>query len=525
MRLLKKYSSILKSGFFFWFLPLLYCLLINNQALGQKKCKSLLGECCLNEQSLWKHTSNFASACLDSFPEIRRFSFYYDYGSGNFNKQADADNMQQYGFNTYGNKYFDKIEIGGRFTYKRVNASDINWTMRLDPNEENPLVISDSIGGDWLKEYFFTNFHISSKKRIHGFLFSFLVKYNIGNGGRDNDPRPENRQREYVFLPNVTWSNGNHWTTGFTGIFGSDNEEISIDNLYGVGGNLIYKINGLFLLGDPVTKSTLDYLYSRNSYGLAWQAGYYSCRRKIVTEIKYTTGIEEALFSRYTSEQDDETYEVISTASLDSKFLFNRFKYFIGASKQGVSWNRIFQLNAEYFNGKSYIVSNDQVEYVFDRLILKPFFHLYKKNADGISAMVGIDLNMKLYHSEAYYYGHMDLKNAGMEISYALIPVRHSNFSFEVGGKSGYLSDLNSQLIIDPQTVYYDTETAITNPLVRSDLNVLSTSYFSQELSFTGYLELKGHKKAFIKTNGEIIQPLQDYQANFNLKIETGILF
>lgn len=499
-------------------------LLLNGQKV-QQRCTSLIDEAAADDASPWKCTVNAASMYIDSMPPISKVMFHYAHEDGDFNKANESDLTNRFGFTTYGLRSLKKIGLQGHFNYTRSYEHNVDWYTRFDPEEKNPFYVADSIGGNWLKERFNMGFGIAPGKPFLGITPSFRTEYTVSLGGRDNDPRPQSTSRRVVLYPSLTWASPKKWYVGMSGFYGNAREDIDIINESGVGSNTMYKVDGLSLYGQPMSKSTMEYRYNSYTVGVALQAGRRTSSWSWANELKYSQSSEKSIQSPYASAEDPETNEVYSTAIHDAHFLLQELNWYTGLALLSPSWEHCFQIHASENHGKTYIYETTQVEQHSRQNTVEITWHSYKKKEHKSIFLAGLNLKWNDQFSENYYYARQSIENFGITGMLTGFFTPGKKFRLEVGTVTGYTFDLNSTLHIEPESGFIPLSTDITNPLVLHDFEVMSTSYFKGQAYIVSYLPAGKSKHFFFRLSGGIIEPASQFDSIFSITGETGIIF
>ncbi|MFZ5939420.1 MAG: DUF6850 family outer membrane beta-barrel protein [Bacteroidota bacterium] len=488
-------------------------------------CSTLLDEELWLSGNLYTRTCNASGLSLDSIPELRHFEFFYSHRQGSFNRAAEADTSDFLGFRTLGFRKLKKVILAGSFDYDRTYDKNVEWYMRFDPSESNSFYFADSIGGDWLKDRFRTVFSIASAQSWHGFLAGVKTEYHVGLGGRDNDPRPQSLWMNLRVYPSLTWNSGGGWFAGLTGIAGTKREDIDVMNRYGIGGNTIFKINGLMLYGQPLVKNSLSYRYDALQAGFAFQTGYNDCATRWIVELQYLNTFESAVQSPYAADMNEETYDFTSTAIHDADFLENDLKAYTSLKLTGNDRILLSDLSLNSSVSKSYIIDNEQVEFTSRNLALRWSADLFFGQPGELRSGLGLELSYGHFVSLNYFYAEQTIARAGGEIHFHCNRSLGKGWSLGLMLSSGGYLDAGSDLAIEPETPYFPETTAITDPLVRHDFTVLSSNYLSEASHLTLYFPRGLNQRLYLKGSGRILIPGGDQGKLWELNASLGMLF
>ncbi len=492
---------------------------------GGSACMHLLDQEEQMSGTLWLNTCNAVGLCIDSLPEIRRFEFFYHHTDGDFNRAAEADLSNLIGFRTFGIKKTGKAILSGSFDYDRAYEKNADWYMRFDPSETNPFYIADSIGGDWLKDRFKTSFSIASINSFHGFHAGLKTEYHVGLGGRDNDPRPQSLWMNLRIYPSVTWKSQNGWFTGITAIIGSKREDIDVMNKYGVGGNAIFKVNGLMQYGSPLVKSTLSYRFDALQLGGAIQAGRQTCYSKWFAELEYLNTFEDATQSPYASNMDDATKVFTSTAIRDAAFEEHYWRVYAGTKLRMRQKTIVLGFTGINKNSKSYLYENEQVEYQSRNIDLSVTGEMYFGQEGHTQKSIGMQLGSLHHSAENFFYATQLIAMWGGEM--------HAHYTKDLAGgwsaglifTTGGFFDNGSKLNISPTTPFIPARTEITSPVVIHDFNILSKSYLTEQAQLEIYFPPLKQQRLYLKASSGWLIPGKAFKSLWNAECSFGMLF
>ncbi len=132
--------------------------------------------------------------------------------------------------------------LGGHFGYLRAEDRGVRWSSVADPYAGSPYVWADSIGGDWRRDHISTAATLSSP-RWRAWRSGLSVRYAIGQGSRDNDPRPLYRIRRIGVTPGVTADLGK-LRIGATATLAFEREEGEIGD-YSQTDPFVFRLRGM----------------------------------------------------------------------------------------------------------------------------------------------------------------------------------------------------------------------------------------------------------------------------------------
>ena len=191
---------------------------------------SLSSEKLLKLKTVWSGSSN-ASALhfFDIQNKIGKTYINYNYEKGDFHRFQEEKEFNEIGFFTNGYVIFNKWKFYGDFNYFKNKNEGVKWVDVLEPYNDNPYTLGDSVGGTYHKEYF--KMRGKAAYQINEMLIlGFDVKYKAGVGARRKDPRPSNLITSFDFLPGLIF-NFNKIKLGANFRYESAKEDISLNTV------------------------------------------------------------------------------------------------------------------------------------------------------------------------------------------------------------------------------------------------------------------------------------------------------
>lgn len=490
---------------------------------NQKPCCTLLDRDATIGQSSWLKTCNGNGICMDSIPEINTFTLLTNFNKQPFGSINKAKQQTTYGLLTSGYKYLDHIALEGIFTYNHAIEKDLNWYLRLNPDETNPFYIADSIGGDWIKDEAHTQFSLSTLKPVWGITPSAKITYDIGYGGRDNDPRPECITYALTAYPTFSYKSENNLILALSGIFGSTKEDIDVETTNGVGGNPIYKINGFMIYGQPITKGSLEYRFQGHSQGIAAQLGKSDSHNQYLSEVRYVNSYEKAIQSPYAASQIDGELELTSNYIEDAAYNQQATNLLLSFTHNDCNQKQHLEFTGNYTKGQSYLYESEQVEYEADRYYGKISYQYFKGKYKHVNRGFMIDVAYLSNKQENYFYAIQNLNDLMANAGFQLVLGQPDQSRIELELNVGYKANLKSTLTIDPESEFIAETSEITEPVVYYNFNRLSVNYLQQSAAATWYFSIKS-TNLYLQIAEQLIVP-EKYDANYSVMAHMGIIF
>jgi hypothetical protein len=116
----------------------------------------------------------------------------------------------------------------GKFSFHQKWDDGIRWSDVLDPYRRNPYIVADSLGGDWKKQLYDLELKASTPVNdSRSLLLGAGIRYKVGTGARQNDPRPLTYTNDLTFQPSLIWAPSNALKLGLSGNFNFYKEKLS----------------------------------------------------------------------------------------------------------------------------------------------------------------------------------------------------------------------------------------------------------------------------------------------------------
>jgi hypothetical protein len=173
-------------------------------SLGQ--FTSLSSEKILHLKTIWSGSANAASLQFFDFnTKIAKAYLNYNFAEGDFRKYKQENRYNEIGFYTNGYINLKKWKFYGDFNYFKNKNEGVKWTDVLEPYNDNPYILADSVGGTYHKEYF--KMRGKAAWQINDrFVFGIDMKYKAGVGARRKDPRPKNITTTFDISPAINFT-------------------------------------------------------------------------------------------------------------------------------------------------------------------------------------------------------------------------------------------------------------------------------------------------------------------------------
>ncbi|WP_133299994.1 DUF6850 family outer membrane beta-barrel protein [Larkinella punicea] len=220
--------------------------------------------------NVWMIAGNPAGLPAASWPNYIRTGLSSDHRAGDFRRPQEPEVVRAGSFSTEGLRRLGDWAVSGRFRYRKHADQNQRWGNTADPLSGNPFVWADEYGGDWQRDHIQTEVHAGRviNDRVTGGL---SIRYDLGQGARQNDPRPFYRFRDLSLRPSFLWQlSRRHWL-GVWAEYRHTLEENQI-GYYAIQTPQLYRLRGLGTFDrSPVVSS--DRLVTGRWFGGSMQTG------------------------------------------------------------------------------------------------------------------------------------------------------------------------------------------------------------------------------------------------------------
>ncbi|MCF6358417.1 MAG: hypothetical protein L3J54_11480 [Draconibacterium sp.] len=244
---------------------------------------SFSSEKILNLKTVWSGSANPASLqFFDIQQKIGKAYLNFNNESGDFHRYRQEKTFNEIGFFTSGYVTLDKWKFYGNFNYSNSKNEGINWTDVLNPYDDNPYILADSVGGTYHKEYF--TMQGKASWQIDNMLtFGVDINYNAGVGARRKDPRPKNITTTFDISPAIIFS-FNKIKLGANFSYQTSKEDIEIstvtDSIYS-----FFNFKGLGAYSVSTEKDNRS--HESNLFGGGIQIGFNGNKLNNLTEVNF----------------------------------------------------------------------------------------------------------------------------------------------------------------------------------------------------------------------------------------------
>ncbi len=350
----------------------------------------------------WSGSENAAAlSFFDYETKLGSANIYSELQKKNYRLYREGDQLVNTGFRTEGFVKYNKWNFYGNFNYFSQNEKNIKWTDVMNPYNDNPYSIGDSVGGNYSKEYF----DMEGKGSLsvnNNLTLGFDIKYSNGVGAKRKDPRPENTITSFTISPGLVLEL-NRFKIGTNFKYAGGKEDIKISD---VTNNIFYIFH---FKGLGVFSSSSDYdeqFYDSNLLGGGLQFNFEGNKLQNLTEINFhkkwidikrgeTYPLQIALLERFNTE-------------INSTFIFS-------PQKQNINRLNIFFTDKHIYGHEPVVEPElESVSYQWST-IAKYTLYWHKENTYSIKYSFynlldknhinwGGQLSGSINHSETTYY-------------------------------------------------------------------------------------------------------------------------
>lgn len=243
----------------------------------------------MNLNTVWSESSNAASLVFFNFDgHLGNAYFGLNNAEGEYRLFQEPELSNLYGFYTNGYVKQGKWKFYGNFNYSNEIGKSIKWIDVMEPYSDNPYVIGDSIGGNFIKEYF--KMQGKGAYELSKLIsFGFDVKYIAGVGTKRKDPRPVNTITSFDFRPGIVF-NLNKFKIGANFRYQGGKEDIDFQTVTDKNFDLFY-FKGLGVYSSTIE---LDSRYtSMNLFGGGLQFAYENNSFRNMTSVNFDEKITD----------------------------------------------------------------------------------------------------------------------------------------------------------------------------------------------------------------------------------------
>lgn len=450
------------------------------------------------QESFWLNSINSSKFYQSGIKNYSRVEINYGYENGDYKKVYDPNKNSIIGFNTTGIKSSKKFHFLGTFDYNHQISKNIDWSLMMDAERANPFMIADSIGGDWLKDRYTLGLKVCSEPFWNFLRFGINTKYSVAIGGRDNDPRPKSTVKKIHIAPSVSFSLGGKNSIGISYIYTDYMEDIDVMIKSGVGAAEFYKIMGLALKENPLIKSSYEYRIEAFENGVSLSYETVLGHATFMTEGSYILSTEKDLYAPYASVTDPATNEVRINSTIDARFSEKQYDLSLGIDFKDLRTPQKIILGFSNDDGSLYNYGTSQVEYNRTKTTASVRY-IALLNASNIYKATSIAIGTSYTNEEA---NQAFYANRNMESLTAFTKVNHA---FKIFGQEfcGEIDlrvkfNLKSNFTINPESVFIEPETDITNPVIWSAYYFDSAEWISPNIGMTYYPTLAKKFKTYL---------------------------
>lgn len=161
--------------------------------------------------SLWRVAGNASDAAVavrDAGPWRRtRIDMAHDAGTSYRPQDAEATTRGRLG--AEGGRRVGAWATLGRVGYERTREDGVHWRHHTEAYDGMQYSWADSVGGAFTRDVL-TLGATAATPQWRGFRGGMAIDYGLGQGARQNDPRPLSRRRVMELAPGASWARHRH---------------------------------------------------------------------------------------------------------------------------------------------------------------------------------------------------------------------------------------------------------------------------------------------------------------------------
>lgn len=228
----------------------------------------------------WSESSN--PAALSKFSCTRKIASAWAFStieSGRYRRYRESESLSAYGFSTEGFLPLNNWNFYGSFEYSGKQETGVNHVLVMEPYDDHPYSLGDSIGGNYVKEYFSMSGRATRQVSPH-LTAGLDLQYVSGTGAKRKDPRPENTITRFGISPGVIFT-FHRINLGASVRYQSQREDIELSTVTGRDFDIFY-FKGLGVYS--TTTETDKWISTSNQYGGGLQLNIRGNRVENLTE-------------------------------------------------------------------------------------------------------------------------------------------------------------------------------------------------------------------------------------------------
>lgn len=464
-------------------------------ALGQGGADTLSGkvtnavyESFFVNESFWLNCQNSAGLCFSRVQELGRVELSSGLERGHYHSVFQPRAGRFYGFASKGIKAMGKFKFIGSFEYNRRMNESVAWSQMVDAERPGPLVLADSVGGDWIKDKYNLSVKAGTDTLLGWLRLGLGLGYAVEHSARDNDPRPKCLAKDLSVAPSVMVELLPRHIVGASYSVRTYRQDVDVVNVSGVGSATLFKIYGLTLLEAPKVYSTADYRIDRLDQAVDLQYDFRMSSWNTFINASYGLISEKDIHDPYAYLVDRE-HNVHLDPTHDAEFAELHYRVAWGAELFTPWAAHNFRLAYGYLDAKAYSYVSGQVDYrrATRQVDLSLSSLMNRVNpSKSMSLRLGVKYSAQDAEQAFYASKQLDILNLALRAEKAFALLGNQSAA---GLGLEWNSVLNSNLSIAPQSVFIPAENPITHPVVYGVYHYESSSWAAANFSWNLYFK------------------------------------
>lgn len=196
-----------------------------------------------NDIGLWRTSRNPAGLASAALTRQGWASFSLADVDGALHRPQHPSGLRLGRLRAKGAAVLSRWQTYGTFTYTRRNDRRVEWSAISDPHDRRAYVWADSTGGAWYRNHVNLETAFGSPPLFDRFYGGLRIRYNVGQGARRNDPRPQYRTRIIDVQPGIAVDVGAHHQIGAHAVLRWQVEENEY-GLFTTDDPFVYRLRG-----------------------------------------------------------------------------------------------------------------------------------------------------------------------------------------------------------------------------------------------------------------------------------------
>lgn len=242
----------------------------------------------------WINTQNAAGLSILPVTSLGQTAIGGNIESGDLRRPQQPYTGRSFNFQSERYQPLGNASFYGKFSFQQRWDDDIRWSAVLDPYRRNPYIIADSMGGDWKKQLYDLELKASTPVNESRSVFIGAgLRYKVGTGARQNDPRPLTYTNDITLNPSFIWALNKSFSLGVNGNFNFYKEKLNFQVSNNEDIHYRYRLAGLgyYYRSQSVTETRF---YTGKTYGGSAQLQWEKSNLRVLLDAGYSIRTDDA---------------------------------------------------------------------------------------------------------------------------------------------------------------------------------------------------------------------------------------